>query len=124
MPEELDGVAGLRPPREAGAAPDQLRFFQLGKVLLRLALPNADLLSQRVDGRETLAVLAGVPRQPPVSHLGAGRNQIGANQGLWDENAGEEPKRIERLADVERSWLLTVLRLGHDLRLGLLKLKS
>jgi hypothetical protein len=114
MPKELDEVARLRPAGEPSAPPDQLRFLQLAKVLLRLALPNADLLGQSVDGRKTLAVLAGVPCQPPVSHLGAGRHQIGANQGLWDENTGEKLEGIEWVADLERISPLPVLRLGHD----------
>src|ERR1017187_9724788 len=115
MPQELDSVAGLRPAGKPGTAPDQLRFLQLGKVLLCLAVANANLLGESADGGKAPAVLPGVARQPAVSHLGPRRHQIGADQGFRNKNAGEEPEGIEWLADLRHIWPLVVLWLGHDL---------
>ena len=95
MPKELEGVARLRPVGKPSAAPDQLCFFQLGKVLLGLARTNTDLCSEFAYGGKTSAVLSGVSRQPPAGHLGASRHQLGADQRFRDEDAGEQAIGIE-----------------------------
>ena len=43
---------------------------------------------------KTLAVLAGLSRQPSVGHFGPRRNEIGADQSFGDEYVDEEPKGV------------------------------
>src|ERR1700728_877932 len=119
MPKELEGIAGLCPAGKPGTPLDQLCFFQLGKVLLGLALTNADLQGKVAHSGKTPAVLSSVPRKPAPSHLGSHRHHLGADQSFRDEDAGEQAIGIEGLADHKRGWPLTILWLTHDFLLGL-----
>ena len=97
------------PVGKPGAPPDQFCFFQLGKVLLGLALTNANLESQVAHSGKTPAVLSGLPRKPAPRHLGSNRHQLGADQSFRNEDAGEQAIGIEGLADHKGSWSLTIL---------------
>jgi hypothetical protein len=102
MPKELKSVAYLSMMvGETANSPNQFRALQLGEVLLRLTFPHADFRPQRRDGRVTIAVLAGIPRQSPVCELRAWRDSPSPDQKLRDENSVEQTKGVEWLTRLE-----------------------